>query len=288
MLQGRGLEIEGRSKKILVDRLLAPAGTPPGAAEGDAPARNAAEGDTAAIAETNTPARNAAEGDAQLLALIQAEQKRQAPVYSAVDAAWWISTPGRLTCKYLGGHQAGKKRDVLIQKLFLSKTGSLQLQVIDSSDASQTKTYLLAKSGRHRRSCRMRTTFFWRSRPSDSTMTYALLLKTRCASGLSWRSLLDKTLATLLRLTGAAPSRSSLTRARCEAFIPIHTGTGVCTKTGRSSSYFGQMRCRRFFVGFWSFGSCLEGLFPLSFGIYMYIYLYIIIFFYFLSSSRVV
>ena len=45
----------------------------------------------------------------------------------------------------MSGSQAGKQRDVLLYKLHLSQTGSLQLQVSDSSNMSNPKTYMLDK-----------------------------------------------------------------------------------------------------------------------------------------------
>ena len=45
----------------------------------------------------------------------------------------------------MSGSQAGKQRDVLLYKLYLSQTGSLQLQVSDSSNMTNLKTYTLDK-----------------------------------------------------------------------------------------------------------------------------------------------
>ncbi len=76
----------------------------------------------------------------------QHEKKaEQSPgVYSAVDAAWWVSRAGRTNCVYMGGTQAGKTRDVDVTKVFAAIGGVIQLEVCDSA-GDQIKTYFLDK-----------------------------------------------------------------------------------------------------------------------------------------------
>ena len=70
-----------------------------------------------------------------------AEQKPSG-VYSAIDAAFWISTPGRINCKYMHGSQPGKPRDVSVLRVN-PVGGAILLEVADSSMG--TKTYRLDK-----------------------------------------------------------------------------------------------------------------------------------------------
>ena len=49
-----------------------------------------------------------------------------------------------MNCVYMGGEQAGKRRDVSVLSVHLASGGAVKLEVADSS-GGKTKTYLLDK-----------------------------------------------------------------------------------------------------------------------------------------------
>ena len=121
----------------------------PDAGAGSSAARDSESSGAADPAVVTSAGAASSTGGSDMLGLIRAEQQRSqkktaqkakkkpSGVYSAVDAAWWISTPGRINCKYMGGSQAGKRRDVSVLEVYPCD----MLKVADSSEG--TKTYRL-------------------------------------------------------------------------------------------------------------------------------------------------